>query len=60
MKEVGNVELLLKEVRNISNTPGHSKKLRKGKCLRHIYIFPERYTEVWNKLSEDVVLGESA
>ncbi len=33
-KEVGNEELLLRAVGNTRNTRGHSKKLRKGRCLK--------------------------
>ena len=40
---------------------GHSKRIRKGQCLREIqkYSFPHRMVDVWNGLSEEIVTAAS-
>ncbi len=61
MEETNNENLMLREVGNTRHTRGHSKKLRKGRCLNSIkkYSFPQRNIEVWNKLSDAVVSAKS-
>ena len=57
MEEADNEELLLTERREIGFTRGHTKKLRKGRCLNNVKknSFPHRNIEVWNKLSEEII-----
>ena len=57
MEEADNEELLITERREIGFTRGHTKKLRKGRCLNNVKknSFPHRNIEVWNKLSEEVI-----
>ena len=61
MDEVDNNELILKEEIDNRHTRSHSKKLRKGRCLRDVkkYSFPQRCIETWNGLNEEVVSAKS-
>lgn len=57
LDRVDNENLFLSEESTGRNTRTHSKKLRKGRCLRDVkkYSFPQRCVEAWNSLSEEVV-----
>ena len=57
MDQVDNENLILREENTGRSMRSHSKKLRKGRCLRDVkkYSFPQRCVEAWNGLSEEVV-----
>merc|ERR1711980_62486 len=59
--DVDNEKLVLREEVATRATRSHSKKLRKGGCVRDVkkYSFPQRCVETWNGLSEDVVSAPS-
>ena len=59
--QVDNENLILREEDDIRSTRSHSKKLRKGRCLRDVkkFSFPQRCVETWNSLSEEVVSATS-
>ena len=54
-------ELVQLEGDERGRTRGHSKKIKKSHCRRDIkkYSFPNRTVNVWNDLSEEVVMAPS-
>ena len=55
MDELDRDDLIVREERR--ELRGHSKKLRKGTCLKDIkkYSFPYRSVDMWNGLNKDIV-----
>ena len=61
LDKVDNEKMFLREENECRRTRSHSKKLKKGTCLKDVkkYSFPHRCIETWNGLSEEVVSAKS-
>jgi len=61
MDVVDNRKLVLREEGDMRTMRSHSRKLRKGRCMKDVkkFSFPQRCVEMWNGLSEDVVSAPS-
>ena len=60
METIDNDELLMMEPEDTRRTTGHSKKHRKGQCLKDKkrHSFPQRSIEAWNGLTEEIVAAK--
>ncbi len=57
LEKVDREDLLLTKGEGTRHLRGHSRKLRKGRCLNNTkkYSFPHRSVDVWNGLKEEMI-----
>ena len=60
LEVIDNSTLLQRETGDNRQTRGHSRKLKKGRCLKDTkkHSFPQRSIEAWNNLPEEIVTAK--